>query len=171
LFFNLLCWIINSCISGFSSEWRFLPEYGIGLAVFSNRTYCSTGEANHAAMVHLLRECEIAPSPRNVDVLSIRSFQLLNCLRNGFDDQTSGEIFSSNLYLDKPQRLWLEETEQIRKILNDMESVSRVLPENNLRGTFVVTGKSGSKVKVYFTLTPENPPRIQTLKLNILPSA
>jgi hypothetical protein len=38
----------------------------------------------------------------------------------------------------------------------------------NFRGNFVATGKSGSKIKVYFTLIPENSPRIQRLKLNIV---
>jgi len=139
----------------------------VGIAVFSNRTYCSAGEANQTAMVHLLRDKLITSTPRSNDTLSIRSFQLLDCISKSFDDKISNEIFSLNFFLDKPKRLWIKDTEGIRDILANISTVSRVIPENDLRGTFEVTGTNGKKVKVYFTMTPENPPRIQTLKLNI----
>ena len=169
---------------GFSSEWRFLPEHGIGLVVFSNRTYCSTGEANHKAMTHLLREgvltshipAEVVDTP--TDILSSRSLQLLRCLQTEFDDVLSQRIFASNFFLDKPKRLWLEDTKDVRHLLcnNNVESIGKMEPENHLRGSFVVTGRgsssaadtTGSKVKITFTMTPENPPRIQTLKVSIL---
>lgn len=175
---------------GFSSEWRFLPEHGVGLVVFSNRTYCSTGEANHQAMSHLLREGVISTAPlHNIpteeDILTSRSLQLLRCIQTDFSDDISHEIFASNFFQDKPKRLWLEETKDIRHLLcNDkVKSIGKVEPENNLRGSFLVsvnTSEKGSpassstatdpvgKVKVFFTMTPENPPRIQTLKVTML---
>jgi hypothetical protein len=38
--------------------------------------------------------------------------------------------------------------------------VNEIVPENNLRGTFVIEGEKGA-LEVYFTLSPENPPLIQ----------
>lgn len=187
----LFSWLTINNNIGFSSEWRFLPNHGVGLVVFSNRTYCSTGEANHAAMTHLLRHGVLAshappfraaggaegeeelPTPTSSDMLSCRALQLLRCLQTDFDDAISQDIFAPNFFQDKPKHLWLADTEEIRRTLrpSNVESTGKMIRENNLRGEFVVTGRgtlqtpAGSKVKLGFTMTPENPPRIQTLRV------
>jgi hypothetical protein len=118
-------------------------------------------------MTHLLQSGVITPVPRNVDALSIRSVQLLNCLQKGFDDKSTDGIFASNFFLDKPKHLWSAETnlKGLRDVLNNLESMGKMEPENDLRGAFVITGKSGRKARIVFTMTPENPPRIQTMKV------
>ena len=140
----------------------------MGLVVFSNGTYTSTPDANHAAMSYLLRNGVITPCPQVVDVLSIRSFQLLKCLQNDFCDEISNDIFASNFFLDKAKLLWSKETTNIRKILCDVDVVGKMEVKNHLRGHFVVTGKCGKTAKISFTMTPENPPRIQSLEMTVL---
>lgn len=161
--------------TGFSSEWRFLPEHGVGLVVFSNRTYCSTGEANHAAMTHLLRQGIISPSLllSFSPTLVLRSVQLLNCLQNNFEvsQVLLDDIFSSNFFLDQPKHLWIksiQDNKTIQSIFNDDLSITNLEHVNHLRGSVMVTGKNGHHVKVFLTMTPENPPRIQEVKLTLV---
>jgi hypothetical protein len=44
--------------------------------------------------------------------------------------------------------------------IGTIQKVHEIVPENNLRGTFVIEGAKGA-LEVYFTLSPENPPLIQ----------
>jgi hypothetical protein len=157
---------LSSSSSVFSSEWRFLPHFGIGLVVFSNRTYVFCTLPNHAAMTHLLREGitspPSSPSPSSGhengsnahqsgdgqrahgEVLCTRAQQLVKCLQNNFDEDLSKDIFASNFYLDKPRRLWLEETRLMRSVLSSRSvAIGPVQAENNLRGSFTIaTGTS-----------------------------
>ena len=46
------------------------------------------------------------------------------------------------------------------KIIN----ISELLPENNLRGSFIMEGENND-IEINFTLTPENPPLIQEFNM------
>ena len=48
-------------------------------------------------------------------------------------------------------------------------AVSKLQPVNNLRGTFRFEGPNGS-VEAFFTLTPEQIPLVQELRLRFLPA-
>jgi hypothetical protein len=136
-------------------------------------------------MAHLLTTKIVSKPQRATEALSIRAYQLAECLKRDFDDDMSREIFAPNFFLDKPKRLWLEETRLVRSLMNGSSSgdssskssggaasesikISSVNPENNLRGSFFITGSSGDKVEVYFTMTPEDSPRIQALRVTLL---
>ena len=42
--------------------------------------------------------------------------------------------------------------------------ISELLPENNLRGSFIMEGENND-IEINFTLTPENPPLIQEFNM------
>ncbi|MBK7373224.1 MAG: hypothetical protein IPJ09_17655 [Saprospiraceae bacterium] len=49
--------------------------------------------------------------------------------------------------------------------IGQIKSIDEVVPENQLRGTFKIHGEQGSLL-VFYTLSPENPPLIQELRLS-----
>ncbi|MBK9564718.1 MAG: hypothetical protein IPO37_05890 [Saprospiraceae bacterium] len=51
--------------------------------------------------------------------------------------------------------------------IGKIKKVHDLVPENNLRGSFIIEGAKGS-LQVYFTLSPENPPLIQDYQLTEL---
>lgn len=62
---------------------------------------------------------------------------------------------------------------QTRKIFTKAGNIIRIreiIPENQLRGSFVMEGENAN-VEIYFTLTPENPPLIQELKITERPNS
>jgi hypothetical protein len=47
-------------------------------------------------------------------------------------------------------------------------SVTRVRPDNQLRGSFLLEGEK-TNLEIYFTLSPENPPLIQEYHIREIP--
>jgi hypothetical protein len=45
--------------------------------------------------------------------------------------------------------------------------IEELIPENQLRGAFIINGEKG-KLKILFTLTPENPALIQEYRLSVV---
>ena len=76
-------------------------------------------------------------------------------------------IFAENFFLDYfPDALRKEASPMFDKI-GKVVKVHPVVPENNLRGAFIVEGEKGD-LQVSFTLTPENPPLIQEYHIRLL---
>jgi hypothetical protein len=57
-----------------------------------------------------------------------------------------------------------EQSKEMFSNIGIIKKVHEIVPENNLRGTFIIEGTNGS-LQVFFTLTPENPPLIQEFKM------
>lgn len=147
-------------LPGFGSQWRIMPEYGIGIVSFANRTYSPMGFVNLKVLDTIikiagLKPMELPPSK----ILEQRKNDLVKILPGWNNAQQSG-IFAENFFPDYP-------IDTLKKYANDLYakagkilSVSAVKPENQLRGSFVLTGEK-TDVEIYFTLSPENPALIQ----------
>jgi len=147
-------------LPGFGSEWTIYPEYGVGVICFANLTYASAGNVNLQVADTLLRLSGIKPRmlPAS-DILTRRKNELVKLLPDWNNAPASG-IFADNFFMDYfPDKLKAEASDIFSKA-GKIASVSEVVPENQLRGYFIMTGERGN-VKVSFTLTPENPALIQ----------
>jgi CubicO group peptidase (beta-lactamase class C family) len=166
----------HPCLSsaGFGSEWRFLPEYGIAVISFANRTYApmmtTTSEVvNYLIDNKLIERKDLKPS----QILQHRGEQLIQWLHHHspLNEPTSvleDEIFAINFFLDSEKRLRRKEFDEVVRQLNGIVMIGKVQAMNNLRGTMILTGENGRKGKIYFTMTPENMPKIQTLQITVL---
>ena len=155
-------------LPGFGSQWNILPEYGVGVVCFANSTYANAGRANSIALDTLLalsgiRPRELPPS----GILNQRMADLVKILPNWDNPQASG-IFAVNFFMDYfPDKLKAEATDIFDKA-GKIRAVGNVVAENQLRGYFIMTGEK-AKIKVSFTLTPENPPLIQEYHITLVP--
>lgn len=157
-------------LPGYGSNWRFLPDYGIGVVALANRTYANAGEPNSRVLDLLLKSAPFAPRPRDASpVLQMRKNQLEKVLPEWREENTQG-IFAENFFLDYPPQILRAETAKKFATLGEIQRVGPLKPENRLRGTFVIEGTRGN-LEVFFTLTPENPPRIQELKMKAVPES
>lgn len=154
-------------LPGFGSEYRFYPDYGIGIICFANRTYAGAGAVNAQVFEALLSESGIRPGVLPVsDILNQRKAQLIKVLQS-WNDNLSREIFAENFFLDRRKDSWVEFSNRIFKQAGKTLSVTSLSAENQLRGTFTMTGEKGN-VKVHFTLSPEYNPKIQQLDLEFI---
>jgi CubicO group peptidase (beta-lactamase class C family) len=151
-------------LPGFGSNWRILPEYGIGIIIFANNTYAPVSSLtipllDTVLMVSGIKPLELPAS----EILQKRQKELMTFLPNWKMGLTSA-IFAENFFEDNPINLLQANTNKSFESIGKLLSVSDVIPENQLRGSFHIIGEK-RRIKVFFTLTPEKNPLIQQLSI------
>lgn len=151
-------------LPGFGSQWWVMPEYGIGVVAYGNLTYASMGSVNWAVLDTLIRSAGLTPRQLPVSpILAQRKAELVKLLPDWTNAERSG-IFAENFFPDRSVTLRRQEAQALFSKIGKINSVGELMPENQLRGTFRLTGERGA-IDVFFTLTPENPALIQQLDL------
>jgi hypothetical protein len=151
-------------LPGFGSNWTMMPEYGLAVMSFSNRTYGGTSGLNVAVLDSILaatglQSMELPPSA----ILKQRMEELVRFLPDWKGAESSG-LFAENFFLDSP----IEDLRRWTRIPFDkagkITGVKEIVPENQLRGSFIMEGET-MNVSVFFTLTPEPTPLFQTVRM------
>lgn len=147
-------------LPGFGSDWKILPDYGIGIISFANLTYASAGYVNIQALDTLISLAKLQPRSLPVSpILNQRKNELIKLLPDWNDAAASG-IFAINFFMDYfPDPLKKEATAIFDKA-GRIISIHELIATNNLRGSFILEGEK-INIEVRFTLTPENPALIQ----------
>ncbi len=147
-------------LPGFGCNWFMMPEYGIAAMLFTNVTYGAASEINLRVLDTLIKEAQLKPRQLPPSqLLKDRQNALLQLLPNWEAAQTSG-IFAENFFLDSSLTLLKKQTDNLFQKAGKIIHISEIIPENQLRGSFIIKGEKAS-IKVSFTLTPQNPPLIQ----------
>ncbi|MEY2636705.1 MAG: Beta-lactamase, partial [Bacteroidota bacterium] len=147
-------------LPGFGSNWRIFPDYDLGIISFANVTYAPASFINLKVADSLIHSVQL--SPRKIspsEILKRRQVELVKLLPN-WDKAPETGIFAENFFLDYFPEMLRSEAKAIFEKIGAIRNIHEIVPENNLRGTFVIEGEKGS-AEVYFTLSPENPPLIQ----------
>lgn len=154
-------------LPGFGSEWTIYPEYGIGVICFANLTYANAGSVNLQVADTLIRlsgikKWELPPS----GILTQRRSDLVKLLPDWNNAEASG-IFAQNFFLDYFTDKLKADAMAVFSKTGKIKSISEVVPENQMRGYFIMNGEKGN-IKVSFTLTPENPALIQEYHISLV---
>ena len=159
----------NGGLPGFGSNWTIMPDYGIGVIAFSNRTYGSTWAVNQKVLDLIIDELELQPQAIAVsDILRTRMNELVQLLP-GWDVAWCESIFADNFFTDYYIEELRTRSERIFREAGEITNIIEIVPENSLRGSFVMEGEKGS-ITVGFTLTPEATPRIQSFIIEFTPN-
>jgi len=151
-------------LPGFGSQWWVMPEYGIGVVAYGNLTYASMGAVNWGVLDTLIQSAGLKPRQLPVSpILAQRKAELVKLLPEWANAERS-DIFAENFFPDRSIALRRQEAQALFSTIGKVTSVGELIPENQLRGTFRLTGERGA-VDVFFTLTPETPALIQQLDL------
>jgi CubicO group peptidase (beta-lactamase class C family) len=154
-------------LPGFGSQWRILPDYGIGIIAYGNLTYANLGTVNWAVLDTLLSTAKLKPRQLPVSaVLNQRKADLVGLLPN-WTNADKSPIFAENFFPDQSLEARRKVAQALFAKIGKVVRVGELIPENQLRGHFVIEGEQSS-VDVFFTLTPENPALIQQLDLHEL---
>lgn len=154
----------NGGLPGFGSNWTIMPDYGIGVVAFSNRTYGSTWAVNQQVLELIIEEQKLQPRPSEVTgTLRSRMNDLVKILP-GWDISGCEALFSDNFFIDNLPEDLKAESAMIFREAGEIINIREIIPENSLRGSFVMEGSDGN-ITVGFTLTPEATPRIQAFSI------
>jgi CubicO group peptidase (beta-lactamase class C family) len=147
-------------LPGFGSNWLILADYNIGVFSFSNLTYAPTQPINHLVLDTLITLANLHPIHLNVsDILNQRKNELIRILPD-WKNVDINPIFADNFFKDYSIDALKNESIKIFGKAGKIMNIHEFIPENNLRGSFMLEGEN-SDIEISFTLTPENPPLIQ----------
>jgi len=147
-------------LPGFGSNWRFLPEYGVGVVCFANLTYASTVPINLKVLDTLIVSAQLKPRQLPASaILKQRQKELTQLLPNWETAEKSG-LFAENFFADYVLNDLKNESKTLFEKVGKIVSIKEIIPENQLRGSYTLEGEKAN-LKVSFTLTPENRPLIQ----------
>lgn len=155
-------------LPGFGSQWQILPDYGIGIVAFANRTYAGMATINTEVLDTIISLAALRPKIIDVsEILNTRKNQLVKLLPEWKGAEASG-IFAENFFPDRSLEHRKRESDAVFAKVGVIESVSAFSAENQLRGYFTLNGRKG-RIKVYLTLTPEHDALIQQLDVSFVP--
>ena len=155
-------------LPGFGSNWMIMPEYGIGIISFGNHTYAPATRANTEVLDTLIRLASLKPDLKPVTaILQQRKEELIKFLPEWKNAEKSG-IFAENFFEDNLMDELKKNTQTLFEKAGRIKSVGPLIAENNLRGHFLLEGDK-LDLRIFITLSPENPPLIQEFQLSIQP--
>jgi hypothetical protein len=143
-----------------------MPDYGLGIAIFSNRTYAGWGGINLQIMDTLIALAGMKPYEVRSKILEQRKQQLMQLLPE-WKDPEKLNIFAENFFPDYPIDSLRKEAKGLFEKAGPVKNVTAMSPMNNLRGSFDIEGEKG-KLRVFFTLSPEPDPKIQEYHISEL---
>jgi len=147
-------------LPGFGSNWRIMPDYGIGIVSFANCTYAPMGFANLRLLDTIVKIAQLKPRQLPASkILEQRKNELIKLLPDWDNAQQSG-IFAENFFPDYPLDTLKKYARELYAKAGKIISVKEVKPENQLRGSFIIEGEK-TNIEIFFTMSPENPPLIQ----------
>jgi len=154
-------------LPGFGSNWVILPEYGLGVMFFANLTYAPTSLANVQVLDTLIRLTGIQPRQLPASkILTQRRDDLVKLLP-AFNKAAQSDIFAVNFFADYFTESLKKEAVEIFEKAGAIKKINEVVPENQLRGYFIVEGAKAN-IQISFTLTPENPALIQEYHIKLV---
>jgi hypothetical protein len=151
-------------LPGFGSNWTLMPDYGLAVMSFDNRTYGGTSGLNQAVLDTIVAMAGLESRRLPVsEILEQRKNELVAALRSPEDAMDSG-IFAENFFMDTRPSDWLEGASQLFEEAGKILRVGDMVPLNQLRGSFVLECER-QDIEVFFTLSPETVPLIQRVRL------
>jgi CubicO group peptidase (beta-lactamase class C family) len=155
-------------LPGFGSHWRIMPDYGIGIVSFTNVTYAPAGYINLMILDTLINMADLSPLQLPVSpVLDQRKNELIQILPE-WKNPEEANIFAVNFFLDYSLSSLRNKSKAIFKKAGKIINIRPIIPENNLRGSFLIEGEN-CNIEIYFTLSPEKRPLIQEFSIVELP--
>jgi len=144
---------------------RWLPEYGVGIIAFGNRTYSGWARTVDASLEALARTGALQPRSVQPSPALVSARNAVAGLVIKWDDAVADRIAAQNLYLDESKDRRRAAIEKLTSTVGTCTAGSgfdRV--ENALRGDWTMRCERGD-LRVAITLAPTSPPLVQFLSV------
>ena len=159
---------IRAALPGFGSCVLWQPHSGVGVVALANATYAPVGTPAMMALDALLSDAgRSAPQPAPWPETLTAQENVVKLLE-AWDPDLAASTFSANVDLDEPLARRRAMIERIRTELAGLEldSSAPIEVRTPAAVTWWMRGPLG-RVKIEIEMTPERPPRVQTLALTI----
>jgi D-alanyl-D-alanine-carboxypeptidase/D-alanyl-D-alanine-endopeptidase len=154
---------------GYGSHVLLLPDRGVGIFAFANRTYAGPSPPVWDAAVAMLHAGALAnerPMPVSQDLA--HAYEVAARIYVLGDVSAVGDVLAMNFLLDHSRDSWVHELAGLKAQVGDCETSGAPVPTGALTGEFIWRCTHG-RIKGGLELAPTHPPRIQQLLLSAMP--
>jgi CubicO group peptidase (beta-lactamase class C family) len=151
---------------GYGSHMLLLPDHGVGIFVFTNRTYTGgSGTAWDAAVALHRAGLLVSRKPAVSQSLAAAYAAAGSMFRTG-RVAAAGNLLAMNFLMDRSAANWQAEFARLKGQVGDCRTNSPIEPTGALSGTFHWQCARG-KLDGQLLLAPTNPAGIQALRFSI----
>jgi CubicO group peptidase (beta-lactamase class C family) len=156
-------------LPGFGSQMRWLPEYGVGIIAFGNRTYTGWGAPFDQALAILAQTGALQPKMAEPSADLVKMKETVTRLAMAWNDDLVKSIAADNLLLDRSIDRRAREVAALRERVGACSAGSGfAYVENALRGQWVIPCERGSLL-ASITLAPVVPVKVQYMEFSVAP--
>jgi len=158
-------------LPGFGTLMRWLPEYGVGIVAFGNRTYSGWGRPFDDALAAMAKTGALQPRVPQPSPALVNARAAVSRLVTRWSDALADSIAANNLYLDRSRDRRRAELESFRTQVGACNAPAAFeVVDNALRGSWVMPCDRGA-LRVSITLAPIVLPKVQFLDVRVVPPA
>ena len=158
-------------LPGFGSQMRWLPDYGVGIIAFGNRTYTGWGTPFDQALAILAQTGALEPKSKEPSVDLVKMRETVTRLVMAWDDNLAKTIAADNLFLDRSIDRRAREVTALRERVGACSAGSGFgYVENALRGQWIIPCERGG-VLASITLAPVIPVKVQYMEFSVAPAS
>jgi CubicO group peptidase (beta-lactamase class C family) len=157
-------------LPGYGSLMRWLPDYGVGIIAFGNRTYSGWGQVVGEAFDRLAKTGGLQPRLVRPSTALVEARDAVSRLVAGWDDALADKIAAENLFMDRSKDRRKKELDDLRATVGACSPPAGFdVVENALRGQWTLACERG-RLEVSITLAPTMPPAVQYLSVRPAPA-
>lgn len=152
---------------GYGSYVLLLPEHGIGIFAFSNRTYSGPSGTVWDAAVELHRAGWLRGTAVPVSAPLAEAYRAAGAMYEAGGLASGRELLAMNFLMDRSEENWERVLAALRAEAGACRTDAPLTATGRLSGTFTWSCERAD-VRGTLLLAPTNPPRIQALRLGIV---
>ncbi len=154
---------------GYGSYLLLLPERGIGIFAFANRTYAGPSPPVWAAATALHRAGLLAPRPLPVGEALARAYRGARRMWAEGRLEPGRSLLAMNFLMDRSAENWAAEFARLRAQTGPCNDDGPLVATGALSGRFTWTCER-ARLEGQLLLAPTDPPTIQALRFSVAPA-
>jgi CubicO group peptidase (beta-lactamase class C family) len=151
---------------GYGSYLLLLPEKGVGLFAFANRTYAGPSGAVWDAAIALHKAGYLKERVAVVSVDLARAYLTVGTIYQQGTVAAASDQLAMNFLMDRDASGWSRDLATLKQKVGDCDTTADLTVSGALAGDFIWRCADG-RLSGSLLLSPTHPPRIQSLKLGL----
>jgi serine-type D-Ala-D-Ala carboxypeptidase/endopeptidase len=150
---------------GYGSHVLLLPDYGVGIFAFANRTYAGPRPPVWDAAMALHRAGALQPRPIPASAALASAYAAVGKMFAAGSIAAGGDVLAMNMPLDRDAAHWARDFAALKASVGTCDTAAPITPTASLSGRFAWICERG-RVNGSLLLAPTREPRIQALELS-----
>lgn len=149
---------------GYGSHVLLLPDYGVGIFAFANRTYSGPRVPVWDAALTLQKAGLLEARPAMVGDALASAYDAVARIYASGDVTSAGDMLAMNFLLDRAAEGWARQLTSLKAEVGECETSVAIVATGTLSGDFTWRCEHG-RLRGSLLLAPTDPPGIQALNL------